>query len=275
MVIVLGDEVRRPRLLELQEGRLVVLGDEVRPPLQEGRCLGRLRLREGGACSLADVARRPAAAASAARVRATPGERVDTRGERGRRRVDAAPGAATIGDPMSTDTHVGPVTTPPQYQKILDYIAIAKSEGAICVLGGGPYQGAGAKGQQFVQPTIFTGVSNDMRIAQEEVFGPVLSIIPFDSEDDAIQIGNDIVYGLAAGVWTSDIGRALRMSERLKAGTVWVNTYRAVSFTSPFGGYKRSGEGRESGKDAIKEFLQVKSVWIAQQTTAANPFVMR
>jgi aldehyde dehydrogenase (NAD+) len=88
-------------------------------------------------------------------------------------------------------------------------------------------------------------------------------------------MGNDIVYGLAAGVWTSDIGRALRMSERLKAGTVWVNTYRAVSFTSPFGGYKRSGEGRESGKEAIKEFLQVKSVWIAQQTTATNPFVMR
>jgi acyl-CoA reductase-like NAD-dependent aldehyde dehydrogenase len=191
-----------------------------------------------------------------------------------KRLVEVA-GAATIGDPMSTDTHVGPVTTPPQYQKILDYIEIAKSEGATCVLGGGPYSGAGAKGQQFVQPTIFTGVSNDMRIAQEEVFGPVLSIIPFDTEDDAVAIGNDIVYGLAAGVWTSDIGRALRMSERLKAGTVWVNTYRAVSFTSPFGGYKRSGEGRESGKDAIKEFLQVKSVWIAQQTTAANPFIMR
>ena len=98
----------------------------------------------------------------------------------------------------------------------------------MCVLGGGPIRGW-CEGQQFVQPTIFTGVSNDMRIAQEEVFGPVLSIIPFDSEDDAVQIGNDIVYGLAAGVWTSDIGRALRMSERLKAGTVWVNTYRAVS----------------------------------------------
>ena len=184
-------------------------------------------------------------------------------------------GAATIGDPMSVDTHVGPVTTPPQYQKILDYIAIGKAEGAQCVLGGGPHSGTGAKGQQFVQPTIFTGVSNDMRIAQEEVFGPVLSVIPFDTEDDAVRIGNDIVYGLAAGVWTSDIGRALRMSERLRAGTVWVNTYRAVSFTSPFGGDKRSGEGRERGKEAIKEFLQVKSVWIAQQTTATNPFVMR
>ncbi len=191
-----------------------------------------------------------------------------------KRLVEVA-GAAKIGDPMSTETHVGPVTTMPQYEKIMDYINIAKSEGAVCVLGGGAYSSVGAKGKQFVQPTIFTGVHNQMRIAQEEVFGPVLSVIPFDTEDEAIAIGNDIVYGLAAGVWTSDIGRALRMSEKLKAGTVWVNTYRAVSFTSPFGGYKRSGEGRESGKESIKEFLQVKSVWIAQQTTAANPFIMR
>ena len=182
---------------------------------------------------------------------------------------------ATIGDPMSPDTHVGPVTTPPQYQKILDYMDVARADGATCVLGGGPYTGEGAKGNQFVQPTIFTGVNNKMRIAQEEVFGPLLSVIPFDTEEEAISIGNDIVYGLAAGVWTSDIGRALRMSEKLKAGTVWVNTYRAVSYTSPFGGYKRSGKGRESGQESIKEFLQLKSVWIAQQTTAANPFIMR
>ena len=87
-----------------------------------------------------------------------------------------------------------------------------------------------------MEPTIFTGVSNQMRIAQEEIFGPVLSVIPFEDEDEAIAIGNDIVFGLAAGVWTSDIGRALRMSEKLKAGTIWVNTYRAVSFMSPFGG---------------------------------------
>ena len=184
-------------------------------------------------------------------------------------------GDATIGDPMSTDTHVGPVTTRPQYQKIMDYIDIAKSDGATCVLGGKPYTGEGSKGDRFVEPTIFTRVSNEMRIAQEEVFGPVLSVIPFDDEDEAVRIGNDIVYGLAAGVWTSDIGRALRMSEKLKAGTVWVNTYRAVSFMSPFGGYKRSGQGRESGQESIKEFLQVKSVWIAQETTAANPFIMR
>ncbi|XAT60655.1 aldehyde dehydrogenase family protein [Rhodobacteraceae bacterium Araon29] len=184
-------------------------------------------------------------------------------------------GEAKIGDPMSMDTHVGPITTRPQYQKVLDYIEIAKRDGATCVLGGKPYSGKGVMGDQFVEPTIFTGVSNEMRIAQEEVFGPILSIIPFDTEEEAIYIGNDIVYGLAAGVWTSDIGRAFRMSEKLKAGTVWVNTYRAVSFMSPFGGYKRSGQGRESGQEAIKEFLQTKSVWIAKQTTTANPFIMR
>jgi len=183
--------------------------------------------------------------------------------------------SATIGDPMSTDTHVGPVTTPPQYEKILDYIDVAKADGAKCILGGKPYTGPGAKGSQFVEPTIFTGVDNTMRIAQEEVFGPLLAVIPFDTEEEAITIGNDVDFGLAAGVWTQDIGRALRMSEKLRVGTVWVNTYRAVSFTSPFGGYKRSGLGRESGIEAIKQFMQVKSVWIAQQTSVANPFVMR
>jgi aldehyde dehydrogenase (NAD+) len=191
-----------------------------------------------------------------------------------KRLVEVA-GEAKIGDPMSMDTHVGPVTTPPQYTKILHYINVAREDGATCVLGGKPYTGDGAKGDRFVEPTIFTGVSNEMRIAQEEVFGPILSVIPFDTEEDAIRIGNDILFGLAAGVWTSDIGRAFRMSDKLKAGTVWVNTYRAVSFMTPFGGFKRSGQGRESGQEAIKEFMQVKSVWIAQQTTAANPFIMR
>ena len=114
-----------------------------------------------------------------------------------------------------------------------------------------------------------------MRIAQEEVFGPVLSIIPFDTEDDAVRIANGTVYGLAAGVWTKSIRRALMMSERLEAGTVWVNTYRAVSYMSPFGGYKRSGIGRDSGIDAVREYLQTKSVWIDIAGNAPNPFVMR
>jgi aldehyde dehydrogenase (NAD+) len=126
-------------------------------------------------------------------------------------------GAAKIGDPMLPDTHVGPITTPTQFQKVLEYIAIAKEEGAQCVLGGEAYEAPGARGGQFIAPTIFTGVNNRMRIAQEEVFGPVLAVIPFDDERDAVQIANDVDFGLAAGVWTRDIGCALRMSERLKA----------------------------------------------------------
>jgi len=182
---------------------------------------------------------------------------------------------ARMGNPLDMGTQVGPITTRPQYEKVLDYIRIAKEEGAVCRLGGGPAQRPECGSGWFIEPTIFTGVKPELRIAQEEVFGPVLSIIPFDTEEEAIRIANGTVYGLAAGVWTSSIRRALMMSERLEAGTVWVNTYRAVSYMSPFGGYKRSGIGRESGMDAIREYLQTKSVWIDIAGNAPNPFVMR
>ncbi len=182
---------------------------------------------------------------------------------------------ARMGNPLDLGTQVGPITTRPQYEKVLDYVRIAKEEGAVCRLGGAPAQRPECGSGWFVEPTIFTGVKPDMRIAQEEVFGPVLSIIPFDTEDEAVRIANGTVYGLAAGVWTTSIRRALMMSERLEAGTVWVNTYRAVSYMSPFGGYKRSGIGRESGIDAIREYLQTKSVWIDIAGNAPNPFVMR
>ena len=182
---------------------------------------------------------------------------------------------AKIGNPMNLDTQVGPVTNPPQFEKILKYIDIAKGEGAKPVLGGAratrPECGTG----WFVEPTVFTGVKNSMRIAQEEVFGPVLSVIPFRDEEEAIAIGNDVVFGLAAGVWTQDMRRALVMADRLQAGTVWVNTYRAVSYLSPFGGYKRSGIGRESGQEMIMEYMQTKSVWISTATDVPNPFVIR
>src|SRR5678816_4080916 len=104
-------------------------------------------------------------------------------------------------------------------------------------------------------------------------FGPVLAVIPFEDEEEAIAIGNDVVYGLAAGVWTTSMRRALKMAEKLQAGTVWINTYRAVSYLSPFGGYKRSGLGRESGQEMIKEYLQVKSVWISTAQNVPNPFI--
>lgn len=182
---------------------------------------------------------------------------------------------ARMGNPMSLDTQVGPVTTQQQYQKILGYIDIAKQEGAQLALGGQKAARPECGQGWFVEPTIFSGVNNQMRIAREEVFGPVLSVIPFEDDDDAIAIANDSPYGLAAGVWTGSIKRAIRSSERLEAGSVWVNTYRAVSYMSPFGGYKRSGVGRENGQDAIWSYLQTKSVWISTADSVANPFVMR
>ena len=148
---------------------------------------------------------------------------------------------ARLGDPSKAETQVGPVTTPPQYEKILAYIDIAKTEGARCLLGGGPATKEEGGGRYFVKPTIFLDVDNRMRIAQEEVFGPVLCVIKFKDEDDAVRIANDIAYGLGAGVWTQSVKRAHGMAKRIKAGTVWVNTYRAVSFLMPFGGYKASG----------------------------------
>ncbi|MEM7469248.1 MAG: aldehyde dehydrogenase family protein, partial [Pseudomonadota bacterium] len=160
--------------------------------------------------------------------------------------------------------------------KILDYIKIAKEEGAETLLGGGPAaRPECGDSEWFVEPTIFGGVTNDMRIAQEEVFGPVLSLIKFKDEDEAIAIANDIAFGLAAGVWTQSIKRAIKVSNAIRAGTIWVNTYRAVSFTSPFGGYKQSGLGRENGIEGMKEFMQTKSVWISTASDVPNPFVMR
>lgn len=182
---------------------------------------------------------------------------------------------ARMGDPLETTTQVGPVTTQAQLAKILGYIDIAKGEGAECVLGGGrPDDPAFAEGW-FVNPTIFTGVGNAMRIAQEEVFGPVLSVIPFDDEDEALAIANDTTFGLAAGLWTQDVRRMLRMSAGIQAGTVWVNTYRTISYMSPLGGYKHSGIGRENGQAAIDAYLQTKSVMISSATSVANPFIMR
>lgn len=181
-----------------------------------------------------------------------------------------------LGDPMDPQTNVGPIATPPQYQKVLDYIDIAKADGARLLLGGKPASDPDLRGGQFVEPTIFADVTNDMRIAREEVFGPVLSIIEFDDEAHAVALGNDVAYGLVAGVWTENVGRALRMSKALRVGTVWVNTYRTYSYMVPFGGTKRSGLGREHGIEAVDEYLETKSVVLSTDDTApTNAFVMR
>lgn len=182
---------------------------------------------------------------------------------------------ARMGNPVNDNTQVGPVTTRQQYDKVLSYIDIAKQDGAKLVMGGAPASRPECGNGWFIEPTIFADVQNHMRIAQEEVFGPVLSVLRFKDEEEALAIANDSRYGLGAGVWTADIGRAFRMSARIQSGTVWVNTYRAVSYMSPFGGYKDSGSGRENGIDAIHEYLQVKSVWINTGAATGNPFTMR
>lgn len=183
---------------------------------------------------------------------------------------------ARIGNPMDADTQVGPVTTEQQLKKVLGYIDVAKAEGAETLLGGVRPDNRPELGEGwFVEPTIFGRVRNGMRIAQEEVFGPVLSVIPFDSADEALNIANDSRYGLAAGVWTQDIRKIKHFSERLQAGTIWANTYRVISYMAPLGGYKNSGLGRENGQDAIYQYLQTKSVMISTAGEVVNPFIMR
>jgi aldehyde dehydrogenase (NAD+) len=182
---------------------------------------------------------------------------------------------ARIGNPADRQTQVGPITTLAQRDKVLGYMDIARSQGADCVLGGGQPDNTGLSDGWFVEPTIFISVDNTMRIAREEVFGPILSVISFDTDEEAYAIANDSPYGLAAGLWTSDISRALNGAANLEAGTVWVNAYRAVSYMAPFGGYKRSGIGRESGQEAIDAYLQTKTVWIDTSNSTANPFVIR
>lgn len=182
---------------------------------------------------------------------------------------------AKLGDPMQPDTNIGPVASKDQYDKINRCLEMALAEGADCILGG-PVATAPEVGQGlFIPPTIFTNVSNDMRIAQEEVFGPVLVVIRFKDEEDAIEIANDTRYGLAAGIWSQNMKRCLELPAKIKAGTVWVNTYRVVSYMTPFGGYKASGTGKENGIEAIKQYLQLKSVWLSTAETSSNPFLIR
>lgn len=186
-------------------------------------------------------------------------------------RLVSAMRGVRIGDPLDPETEIGPIATRAQYAKVLSFIEQATRDGARCVLGGRAVNPQKCDNGWFVEPTIFTDVRSDMELFREEVFGPVLAVMRFRDEDDAVRIANDTKYGLAAGVWTQDAARGIRMAERLAAGTVYINTYRHVSALSPVGGFKRSGYGKENGIEAIKDFLQVKSVWLGLGPVP-NPF---
>ena len=183
-------------------------------------------------------------------------------------------GSIRIGDPLQDSTELGPLAFEDQRDKVAGYVDLGRSEGARVLTGGRPTDGG--LGGFFYEPTVLVDVDNSMRVVREEIFGPVAAIMPFDTEEEVVRLANDTEYGLAAGVWTSNLSRAHRMAARLEAGTIWVNTYRAMSPMSPRQGFKNSGVGVEHGTETIKEYTKLKSVWInTSEEPVADPFIMR
>ena len=179
-----------------------------------------------------------------------------------------------IGDPLLDATELGPLAFADQRDKVASYVDLGVSEGATVLTGGGrPDTGLGG---YFFEPTVLTDVDNSMRVVREEIFGPVAAVMPFETEDEVLALANDTSYGLAAGIWTTNLSRAHRMASRLEAGTIWVNTYRTMSPQSPREGFKTSGVGVEHGIESIREYTRVKSVWInTDESPLADPFIMR
>jgi len=170
-------------------------------------------------------------------------------------------GSLNVGNALSLKTNIGPLVTEEQMNKVLGYIESGKEEGATLLCGGYRLKEEELKDGFFIAPTVFSDVRNDMKIAREEIFGPVISIIPFSTEEEAIKIANDTIYGLAGGVMTKDKERAIRVARRIKAGNIFVNTWHMTSSDMPFGGYKQSGWGRLASEEGIKEFTQIKSIY--------------
>ena len=165
-----------------------------------------------------------------------------------------------LGDPFDLATTQGPQITREQQERVLGYIDAGRKEGATIHCGGGRPNLPG----YYVEPTVFSGVRDDMRIAREEIFGPVMNILPFKTIDEVIERGNRSQFGLAAAVWTRDIRKANRMARSLRAGTVWINCYDVFDAAAPFGGYKMSGIGRELGEYALQLYTEVKTVYISE-----------
>ncbi|MBK1783368.1 aldehyde dehydrogenase family protein [Prauserella cavernicola] len=189
--------------------------------------------------------------------------------------TEAEPAASIrIGDPLLPETELGPVAFAEQRDKIEDYVKLGISEGGGVICGGSrPDTGLGGF---FGSPTVFVDTDNSMRICQEEIFGPVVTVLPFDTEAEVVRLANDTTYGLAAGIWTRDLARAHRFAGALDAGTVWINTYRAMSPMSPRSGFKSSGLGVEHGTEVLREYTRLKSVWVnTSEEPAGDPFVLR
>jgi len=189
--------------------------------------------------------------------------------------VAARAKAIKLGNPLKAETEMGPVATKAQFDKVMSYVDVGHQEGARLVAGGVAVTEGECADGYFIAPTVFADVDNNMRIAQEEIFGPFLCIIPFDDEDEAIEIANGTNYGLASGLWTQNLSRAHRIAKRLHAGTVWVNTYRTNAAQAPFGGVKESGYGRERGLASIFEYTYLKNVMIDLSADVGDPFAMR